>query len=74
MIDQKIKQLMELSSQFIFIEYYYHTDCYMYKIINDYTNYREDKIVVLCSLDNGFERALDLAIDYITTAKTNYFK
>ncbi len=71
MIDKKITQLWKITSNFLFIEFYSHTNCEMWKILNEYTAYKQDKIV-LCSLDEGIEKALDLAIEYIGKKKLEY--
>jgi len=44
----------------IFIEYYSHlnTDCY--KILNPWTNWKEEKIVI-CPVSDGYEKAKELA-------------
>ena len=62
MIDKKIAELQKITFNFPFIQYYSHTECDMYKILNEYTNYKEEKLV-LCKVSEGFERALDLAIE-----------
>ena len=71
MIDEKIKQLRAITSNFLFIEYYSHTECEMWKILNEYTAYRQDKIV-LCRFDEGIEKALDLAIEHIGKRKLEF--
>lgn len=71
MIDRKILQLRELTSNFLFIEYYSHTSCDMYKILNEYTKYKADKLV-LCKVSDGIERALDLALLHITKRKNDF--
>ena len=71
MIDEKIKQLREITSNFLFIEYYSHTNCEMWKILNKYTKFREEKLV-LCPLDDGIEKALDLAINGIKERKLKF--
>lgn len=40
----------------IFPEYYSHEGCECYKILNPFTEYAEEKIV-LCRVDEGIERA-----------------
>jgi len=70
-IDEKILKLMGLTSNFLFIEFYSHEDCDMYKILNEYTGYREDKLV-LCKVSDGIEMALDLAIEYIIIKRKFY--
>ena len=71
MIDRKILQLRELTSKFLFIEHYTHTGCDMYKILNEYTKYKEDKLV-LCKVTDGIEHALDLALVHITKRKNEF--
>lgn len=73
MIDTKINQLLELSDEFLFIEYYTHTNCKMYKIKNIYTKYKEEKIV-LSPVSEGIEKALNLAIEQITLFKEKYYE
>jgi len=70
-IDNKIKELRELTDKFIFIEYYSHTECDMYKIYNEFTRYNSDKLV-LCSVTDGFEKALDVAIEHISKYKLEH--
>jgi hypothetical protein len=68
-IDLTFNELQRLTENQIFVEYYIHTGCMMFKIINEYTEYKEDK-VCLCSISEGYEKALKLAIKYITEAKS----
>ena len=72
MIDSKIKKLRELTEEFLLVEYYSHTNCDMFKIKNVYTRYNEDK-QVLCPLSDGIDKALDLAIEYISENKQLFF-
>jgi len=67
-LDIKIEELSTLTSNFPFIEFYPHTHCDMYKILNEYTKYREDKWV-LTPVSEGFEKALDTAIKQFTDQK-----
>lgn len=71
-IDRKIEKLMDVTTQFIFIEYYTHTGKAMYKIINPYTDYKEEKLV-LCSVNEGIEKALDMAYEQIKKKRDIYF-
>lgn len=71
-IEAKVKFLVDLCGNIIFPEYYSHTNQEMWKIINPYTHYREDKFV-LGSVEEGFEKSLDKAIEQITIAKEKYF-
>lgn len=67
-IDRKINKLRQHTTNFPFIEYYSHEGCDCYKILNEHTKFAEDKIV-LCPVDQGFSKALTLAIDAIITCK-----
>jgi hypothetical protein len=71
-IDRKIERLGKITSNFLIVEYYTHTGKYMYKICNEYTKYKEEKFV-LCAVEEGISKALDLAIKTIGEKKTNYF-
>jgi hypothetical protein len=70
-IDNKILKLRKLTSNFIFIEFYSHTNSDMYKILNEYTKFRKDKIV-LCEISEGIEHALDLAIECFKKINKTY--
>lgn len=72
-IDEKIKQLLEITDQFIFIEHYTHTGEKMYKIENHFTNYAKETLV-LCKVSQGIEMALDLAIQEIEIRKKEFFE
>ena len=72
-IDDKINQLRELTSNFLIIEYYTHTGKDMYKVLNEYTDYKEEKIV-LCSVEEGLEKAIDLALVIITKKKFDFYE
>lgn len=73
MIDKKINQLRELTSNFLLIEYYSHTGCDMYKILNEFTFYNKDKLV-LCPVSEGIETALDLALEHLQKRKAQHRK
>lgn len=70
-IDNKIKQLRSITSNFLFIEYYSHKESDCWKIMNEFTRYNNDKIV-LCKLDEGIEKAIDLAISHISDRKQTF--
>jgi hypothetical protein len=70
-IDDKILKLRDLTSNFLFIEYYTHENCEMYKILNEYTNFNKDKLV-LCKVSDGIEHAIDLAIEHITKRQLEF--
>ena len=72
-IEDKILKLIDISATKIpFIEYYSHTGCNMYKIENVYSNYSSE-ILVLSPVSEGFEKALDLAIEQISKKEKQYF-
>ncbi len=70
-IDEKIKKLKSITSEFLFVEFYSHTNCEMWKILNEYTKFQEEKLV-LHSLEEGFEKSLDLAIEQIERKKMEF--
>ena len=70
-IDDKINKLRYVTSNFLFIEYYSHNQCDMWKIKNEYTHYASSKLV-LCPVYEGIEKALDLAIKNITSIKLKW--
>ena len=67
-IDKLINKLRSLTDNFLFIEYYSHENFDCYKILDEYSNFKETKIV-LCRIDEGFELALRGAIKYFKTIK-----
>ena len=71
-IDIKIAQLLELTDNFLIVEFYSHTNKFMYKIYNEFTEYNSDKMV-LCTVEEGIEEALNLAIPYIAKKKAKFF-
>ena len=71
-IDSKVNQLLSLSDEFIFPAYYSHTGKTMWKISNVYTNYGSHTLV-LCGVDEGIEKAIDLAIESISKAKDKFY-
>jgi hypothetical protein len=73
MIDRKIQELREITDEFPFIEYYSHTKSDCYKILNEFTDFREDKIV-LCDVNQGFYKAVDIAVTALRQRKNIYFK
>lgn len=70
-LDNKISQLLSLSDEFVFPAYYSHTGKTMWKISNVYTKYNKETIV-LCGVDDGIEIAIDLAIEHISKAKSEF--
>ena len=71
-IDSKVNQLLSLSDEFIFPDYYSHTGKTMWKISNVYTKYGSETLV-LCGVDEGIEKAIDLAIEHISKAKDKFY-
>jgi hypothetical protein len=67
-IDEKIAELSDITKKILFIEHYSHTGCDMWKIINEYTHFGEEKIVLSPAKD-GIEKALDMAIEAIDKRK-----
>ena len=72
-IDKKIFILHGLTNNFLYIEWYSHDDAFCYKIDNQYTAYRKD-VIVLCKVREGFEHALDLAIEAIQKKKQEFWE
>lgn len=73
-IETLLAELRELTSNSIFVEYYSHVgggDCY--KILNEYTGYREEKLA-LCNVKDGFHVALKTAVAEIKTRKEIFYK
>ena len=71
-IDEKIKKLLSLTDDFVFPEHYSHTKKTMWKISNLYTKFNKETIV-LCGIDEGIEKAIDMAIEAISDAKEKYY-
>jgi len=72
-IDSKVNQLLSLTDEFIFPAYYSHEGKTMWKISNVYTKYGAETFV-LCGVDEGIEKAIDLAIEHISKAKDKFYK
>lgn len=70
-IREKIEYLFELRCKLPFPEYYSHTQKEMYKIFNPHTKYAEDKIV-LCAVEEGYEKSLDEAITAIINKRREF--
>lgn len=68
MIQNKVDQLLKLTNNFVYPEYYSHTSQVMWKIDNEYTDLRKDTLV-LCTLGEGLEKALNYAIKNIQVKK-----
>jgi len=73
-IEEQTQYLVELTGRFIFPEYYSHTDAMMWKIINPFTNYAEDKIV-LCEVNrpDGLQAAIQIAITTLSIQKEKFY-
>jgi hypothetical protein len=70
-IETKVLQLVSITSNFLFVEYYSHERCDCWKIKDEFTEYRESKLV-LCKVEEGFEKALDFAIEYLQVSKNKF--
>jgi len=71
-LEEKVLDLIEIAEGFMYPQYYSHTKNVMWKIDNSFTNYEQDT-VVLCGIDEGFEKALDMAIKEITLRKNEFY-
>ena len=71
-VDIKISELLKISDEFIFPASYSHTGKVMWKIENVYTKWGGETIV-LCPVDEGIEKALDLAIEYLSKKREEYY-
>lgn len=70
-IDNLIQELWEYAGVGVFLEYYSHTDKIMYKVLNPWTEYHEDKLV-LSPMEEGIEKALCIALPKLAQCKENY--
>lgn len=61
-----------LCGNMVFLEDYSHENAVCWKILNPFTRYASDKLV-LCKMDEGIEKALILAIEHIGNRKTEFF-
>lgn len=68
----KIDLLLNLTSKFVYTKYYTHLNSYCWYIENEYTNYKSDSII-LCPIGDGFEKAIDLALKYISKSKIDFY-
>lgn len=48
----------------IFVEYYLHEQCECYKVLNPWTEYREEKLV-LCRVNEGLTKAKQTAMSVL---------
>jgi len=71
-IEEKVRHLVDLNNEIIYPEYYSHEGKVMWKVNNLFTKFKQEKIV-LCSLDEGFEKALDMATKEITLRKNEFY-
>jgi len=71
-VDIKVARLLELTDEFIFPAYYSHTGKIMWKISNVYTKYGSETYV-LCGVDEGISKALDMAVDTIAKARKKFY-
>lgn len=59
-INERVIKFLQTGVKLPFIEYYSHNEGECYKILNPYTKYSQEK-VVLCSIREGFMKALEKA-------------
>ena len=71
-VDVKIAELLKITDEFIFPAHYSHTECLMWKIENVFTKWGGETLV-LCPIDEGIEKALDLAIEHISLRRDKYY-
>lgn len=75
-LDEKVLELVVLNGEgedsFIYTEFYSHANKITFKINNTFTRYNKD-IHVLCNIDEGFEHAVDLALEQIEKKKAVFF-
>ena len=71
-VEKKALELLELTDEFIFPSFYSHTGKKMWKISNVYTKYGEETLV-LCGVDEGIERAIELAIEHIAKKRNEFY-
>ena len=72
-IESLTTELIELSGNYMFPEYYSHRGKLMWKILNPYTSYQEEKLV-LCPVEEGLLKSLVLAIFKISEAKIKIYQ
>lgn len=70
--NQLVKELEKITSEFIFVEWYSHESSDCYKIVNVYTDFGKDTIV-LCKRSDGIRLALKLAIIQIHKCFKEYY-
>jgi len=71
-IERKIKKLLEVCSTIPYVEYYPHENGDCFKIDNPFTDYNKDTIV-LCLVNEGFGKAVRLALPEMIKRKTQLF-
>jgi len=62
-LEQKIIEILKCNIRLPFLEFYPHEHCDCFKILNPYTKYGEEKLV-LCREEESFEKAIDIALPY----------
>ncbi len=72
-IEERSRELVELTSTYMFPEHYCHTNKLMWKIRNPFTKYAEEKLV-LGAVEDGMLKSLTLALAEIAKKKTEFFK
>lgn len=71
-IDQLIRDLYNLSGNMVFLEDYSHDNAVCWKILNPFTRFVSDTLV-LCKMDDGIEKALNVAIVEIRKRRLEFF-
>ena len=67
-VETKVLKLRRITKEKIFTEYYTHEKSECYKILDEFSEYSESKLV-LGKVSDGYEAALDEAIRYLTKLK-----
>ncbi len=67
-----LRQCYSIGGKVPFLEEYSHTNCVHWKILNTFTQFREDKRV-LGTIDEGIVHSLKMAIPLLYKAKLEYF-
>jgi hypothetical protein len=72
-IDALMRQCYSQFGAVPFLESYSHTDCVHWKIMNTFTQFREEKLV-LGTMEEGLLHSLKLAVKQLTKIKSNYIQ
>ena len=71
-LNKKIRELVELNGDFLYIEYYSHEQKVCWKINNNFTYFNKD-VIVLGTLEEDFMTILEKAINVIQKRKSEFF-